>query len=114
MLAMSNMYKLLTQYSIKQNGDPYRNALVTPQQKDFNMSMSKVRTSVEWPYDVIPQQLTFLFLVLRYFLYQCLVVHAFTLSNSSPNASSSAVGSGLIPLVLVSSRIFVLYRFRII
>ena len=93
MLAISNLYKLLTQYSIKQNGDllciygdpayplclqlqaPYMNALLTPQQKDFNMSMSKVRTSVEWPYDVIPHQLTFLFLVLSYFLYQCLVVH---------------------------------------
>ena len=86
MLAISNLYQLLTQYSIKQNGDPayplrlqlqapYMNVLLTPQQKDFNMSMSKVRTSVEWPYDVIPHQLTFLFLVLSYFLYQCLVVH---------------------------------------
>ena len=28
---------------------PYMNALLTPQQKDFDMSMSKVRTSVEWP-----------------------------------------------------------------
>ena len=87
MLAISNLYKLLTQYSIKQNGDmlciygdpayplrlqlqaPYMNALLTPQQKYFNMSLSKVRTSVEWPYDVIPHQLTFIFLVLSYFLF---------------------------------------------
>ena len=60
MLDISNLYQLLTQYSIK-NGDllciygdpiypirlqlqaPYMNALLTPQQKDFNMSMSKVQ-----------------------------------------------------------------------
>ena len=56
MLAMSNLYQLLTQYSIKQNGDLLismvtllihfcncRYVLLTPQQ-----NMSKVRTSVEW------------------------------------------------------------------
>ena len=71
MLTMSNLYNQLVQYSRKANGEalciyenpaypllpqlqgPFENENLTPQQSDFNKSMSTVRTSVKWVFGEI-------------------------------------------------------------
>ena len=79
MLALSNLYHALVQYSIRPNGgvlciygdpayplrvqlqSPYsRNAALTPMQEDYNKSMSKVRSSVEWVFGEIVNYFAFL------------------------------------------------------
>ena len=68
MLTTSNLYNQLAQYSRKENGEPlciyggpiyplrpqlqgpFKNQNLTPQQADFNKSMSTVRTSIEWAF----------------------------------------------------------------
>ena len=79
MLAMSNLYNLLVQHSVRPNGDPLciygdtayplRVQLQAPYpnhnvlngaQKEFNTAMSKVRTSVEWIFGEIIRYFTFL------------------------------------------------------
>ena len=78
MLTMSNLYNQLVQYSRKVNGEtlciygdpayplrpqlqaPFKNQNLTPQQDDFNKSMSAVRTSVEWVFGEIINYFSFL------------------------------------------------------
>ena len=78
MLTMSNLYNQLVQYSRKANGEalciygnlayqlrphlqgPFKNKNLTPQQADFNKSMSTVRISVEWVFDEILNYFSFL------------------------------------------------------
>ena len=76
MLTMSNVYNQLVQYSRKANGEalciygnpayplrsqlqgPFKNQNLTPQQADFNKSMSTVRTS--WVFGEILNYFSFL------------------------------------------------------
>ena len=78
MLAMSGLLPMLEVHSISPNGQPlciygdpayplrvhlqgpFKGAALTPQQEAFNLSMSKVRISVEWVFGDIVEYFTFL------------------------------------------------------
>lgn len=77
MLVLSGMMPVLERFSVGQNGErlciygdpayplrwylqaPFRGAIVTPQQNEFNKSMSKVRVSVEWLFGKIIETFKF-------------------------------------------------------
>ena len=78
MLAMSGLYPRLQQSSVDTNGRPlcvygdvayplrpqlqapFRNPILTQDQKNFNTSMSQVRTSVEWLFGDITSWFAFI------------------------------------------------------
>ena len=82
LLAQSQIYPLLSQYCVDTNGRPlciygdpayplrpqlqapFRNAVLTQNQKNYNMSMSQVRSSVEWLFADITNWFAFIDLVL--------------------------------------------------